>query len=65
MRWQGPVLTIEISVLFFTGSVTITCERKFAGSNGDSSFADLMAPYQDPIKRTLVDPWALYCGAFA
>ena len=58
-------LTIEVSVLFFTGSVTITCERKFAGSNGDPSFAELMAPYQDPITRKLVDPWALYCGAFA
>ena len=35
-------LTIEISVFIFSGSVTITCERKFSGSNGDPTFRQLM-----------------------
>lgn len=35
-------LTIEISVFIFSGSVTITCERKFSGSNGDPSFRQIM-----------------------
>ena len=35
-------LTIEIEVFIFSGSVTITCEKKFAGSNGDPTFRDLM-----------------------
>ena len=36
MRRQGE-LTIEIAVYFSVG-VTVTCERKFAGSNGDPGF---------------------------
>ncbi|WP_199555938.1 coiled-coil domain-containing protein [Sandaracinobacteroides hominis] len=35
-------LTIEISLFIFSGSVTITCERKFAGSNGDPSLRDML-----------------------
>ncbi|WP_211332787.1 hypothetical protein [Litoreibacter meonggei] len=35
-------LTIEVSVLFFSGSVTIECEKKFAGSNGDPSLRQMM-----------------------
>ena len=35
-------LTIEVEVFCFSTSVTITCERKFAGANGDPSFRDLM-----------------------
>jgi hypothetical protein len=35
-------LTIEISVFIFSGSVTITCERKFAGANGDPSLRQMM-----------------------
>jgi hypothetical protein len=57
-------LTIEISVLFFSASVSITCERKFAGSNGDPTFAELMAPYTDPALG-YVEPWVTYCEAFA
>ena len=58
-------LTIEVSVLFFSVSVTITAERKFAGSNGDPTFAELMAPYHDPVDDVMVDPWEKYCMAFA
>jgi hypothetical protein len=57
-------LTIEVSVLFFSASVSITCERKFAGSDGDPTFADLMAPYTDPALG-YVEPWVTYCEAFA
>lgn len=58
-------LTIEVSVFMFSASVTITCERKFAGSNGDPSFKELMEPYIDPVSSLPVEPWSEYCAAFA
>ena len=58
-------LIIEVEVLFFSASVEISCEKRFAGSNGDPSFAQIMAPYDDPITGKPVDPWAEYCSAFA
>ena len=58
-------LTIEIDILFFSASVEIECERKFAGSNGDPTFAQLMEPYADPRTHQTVDPWREYCEAFA
>ena len=58
-------LTIEVSVFMFSVSVSITCERKFAGSNGDPSFKELMAPYVDPVSSLPVEPWSEYCAAFA
>lgn len=66
-------LTIEISVFMFSIPVTIECERKFAGSNGDPSFRELMGP--DPllsvedawaaIDSSTLYPWREYCEAFA
>jgi hypothetical protein len=35
-------LTIEISLFIFSGSVTVTCERKFAGSNGDPTLRQML-----------------------
>jgi len=59
-------LTIEISVLMFSTSVTVTCERKFAGSNGDPTFAELMGPAPgEVLSDALVYPWREYCEAFA
>jgi hypothetical protein len=59
-------LTIEISIFMFSASVTITCERKFAGSNGDPSFAQLMGPEPgEVLTDTLAYPWREYCEAFA
>jgi len=58
-------LTIEVEVLFFSVGVEITAERKFAGSNGDPTFAELMAPYKDPFDEHEVYPWPVYCEAFA
>jgi uncharacterized protein YoxC len=59
------VLTIEVEVFLFSISVSISCERKFAGSNGDPTFRQLMAPYQDADSGLLVEPWDEYCAAFA
>ncbi|HSS21291.1 MAG TPA: hypothetical protein VLL54_14550 [Pyrinomonadaceae bacterium] len=56
-------LTIEIEIFFFSFSVELTCERKFKGSHGDPSFADLMAPFQ--LNGAEVRPWDEYCMAFA
>lgn len=58
-------LTIEVEILFFSVSVEISCERKFAGSNGDPSFKELMEPYTDLITGQEVKPWEVYCKAFA
>jgi hypothetical protein len=54
-------LTIEIDVFIFSGSVTIECERTFAGSKGDPTFAQLMAVAPDGAS----EPWSEYCAAFA
>ncbi len=56
-------LTVEVEVLFFSASVEISCERKFAGSSGDPSFAQLMEPYL--LNGTTVKPWDDYSMAFA
>lgn len=56
-------LTIEVKIIFFTISVELTCERKFAGSNGDPSFAQLMEPFM--LNGATVRPWDEYCMAFA
>jgi hypothetical protein len=52
-------ISVEVEVLLFSASVQISCERKFAGSNGDPTFADVMGPYADD------GPWVTYCQAFA
>lgn len=68
-------LTIEISVFIFSGSVTISCEKKFAGSNGDPTLRQLMGLSTDPL-LPLADElamigedteygWRAYCDAFA
>ena len=66
-------LTIEVSVFLFSGSVTITCERTFAGANGDPTFrqamgllpavalADELAAIDDDTRYA----WRDYCEAFA
>ncbi|MFK4066793.1 hypothetical protein [Streptomyces sp. NPDC029674] len=73
-------LTISIEIGFFETSVTIRCEKKFAGSGTGAtafapgtecpaisppSFVDLMSPYTDPVTGALVDPVFDYCTAFA
>ncbi|MFC0057671.1 hypothetical protein [Streptomyces actinomycinicus] len=72
-------LTISIEIGFFEESVTIHCERRFAGSGPHTallgaepgpavvppSFADLMSPYDDPTTGAHIDPVFDYCTAFA
>ncbi len=66
-------LTIEVEVFMFSTSVTISCERKFAGANGDPSFRDLMgvnaalalSEELATIDDHTVYPWREYCEAFA
>ena len=68
-------LTIEVEVLIFSGSVTITCEKKFAGSNGDPTFRQLLGlstnaalPLVDELAAIQPDTaygWRDYCEAFA
>jgi hypothetical protein len=66
-------LTIEISIFMFSASVTVTCQKTFAGSNGDPGFRDLMGV--DPtlslagelaaINNSTQYAWRDYCEAFA
>lgn len=66
-------LTIEIEIFMFSKSVEISCERKFAGANGDPGFRDLMGPRPDlPLNEelALIDDdsqyaWREYADAFA
>ena len=53
-------ITVEVEVLFFSASVSISAERKFAGSKGDPTFADALGPYVEPDCA-----WITYCQAFA
>ncbi|UUT35130.1 hypothetical protein [Microbacterium elymi] len=54
-------ITVSVSVLCFSGSVSISARREFAGSNGDPSFAQIM---MDP-GGTGSAAWDDYWGAFA
>lgn len=66
-------LTIEISVFLFSASVTISCERKFAGSNGDPSLRQMLG-YKPQLtlqqELSQIDEntqyaWREYCESFA
>ncbi|MGH9023549.1 MAG: hypothetical protein ACRDV9_10695, partial [Acidimicrobiia bacterium] len=57
-------IEIEVEVLFLSFSVTVSCEKKFAGSKGDPSFVDVMGlPALAP--PGAIRPWDTYCHAFA
>jgi len=66
-------LTIEIEIFMFSKSVQISCERKFAGANGDPGFRDLMGPNPElPLDEELAlisttsrYAWREYAEAFA
>ncbi|XKM38412.1 hypothetical protein A4U53_005235 (plasmid) [Rhizobium ruizarguesonis] len=66
-------LTIEISVFIFSGSVTITCERKFSGANGDPSLREMLGfdptvPLEQELGEIDADTeyaWRDHCEAFA
>lgn len=52
---------LRVKVLFFRKTVRVRFEKRFAGANGDPTFAELMAPEGS----TGVLPWDTYCSAFA
>ena len=68
-------LTIEIEVFIFSGSVSISCEKKFAGSNGDPTLRQLLGTSADPTLPLAAElagiddntryGWRDYCEAFA
>ena len=68
-------MEIEVSVAFFSVGVKIEVEKKFAGSNGDPTFEQVMRPYflvpqlpedlQNPQGDLPQDPWDDYTSAFA
>ncbi|WP_411699536.1 hypothetical protein [Conyzicola sp.] len=57
-------ISVEVSVCFLSFSVSVSCEKKFAGSKGDPTFEVCMGGYTDALGAAR-DPWAEYCGAFA
>ena len=57
----SATITVEVDVACFHQSVQIGCQRKFAGSNTDPIFAQLVPHTQG----STTDAWAQYCQAFA
>jgi hypothetical protein len=54
-------IDIEVDVFFFSFSVSVSCERRLAGSNGDPTFAEILG-----VTTTGESPaWDDYCAAFA
>lgn len=53
--WGQATLTVCVKVAFFSKSVSLSVERRFAGSDGDPSFAETVSP----------EEWAAYLLAFA
>jgi hypothetical protein len=71
-------LDIDVSVFFFHATVSITCQKRFAGGNNDPTFWDMMHPVdyvndpKDPMlaapfenKAAGYNPWQEYLNAFA
>jgi hypothetical protein len=54
-------ITVHVEVLFLSTSVSIHASRTFAGSNGDPTTRQMLAPPGRPIDEI----WIAYCGAFA
>jgi len=53
--WGQASVKVAVKVAFFSTSVTLTVERRFAGAAGDPTFEQVVAP----------DDWQAYCAAFA
>jgi hypothetical protein len=54
--WGEAELTVEIEILFFSASVSVTCRREFGGGESDPKVIDLM-----PDESV----WLDYCAAYA
>lgn len=55
-------LEIEVEVFLLSFSVTVTCEKRLAGANGDPTFAEVMGVTKDD---ATAPAWTQYCAAFA
>lgn len=55
-------VVVEVDVLLVSFSVSVSCERKLAGSNGDPTYADVLSI--DASTGTAPE-WDTYCAAFA
>lgn len=53
-------ITVQVHVLFFSGSVEVSAERQFAGSNGDPSFREVLGAESGSSPL-----WNDYAAAFA
>jgi cobalamin synthase len=55
-------VVVEIDVVLVSYSVSVSCERRLAGSNGDPTYADVLT-----LDSTLgsAPEWDAYCAAFA
>ncbi|KNB52873.1 hypothetical protein [Streptomyces caatingaensis] len=70
-------ITIGVHIGFWSQSVTLECEKRFAGSGPPPpplaaadpvrppTFAEMTAPYPDPVTGLRRDPVDEYCTAFA
>jgi len=56
-------LTVEIDILFFSCSQSITVERQFAGSDADPAFIEYVPETAKDSGKS--DVWNAYCAAFA
>jgi hypothetical protein len=54
-------ITIEVDVFMFSCTVSVSAERRFAGSSGDPTFAEVMEIAPDGSAPR----WDTYCEAFA
>jgi hypothetical protein len=54
-------ITIEVEIFFFSFEVSVSCERRLAGSNGDPTFAQILDVQPDGSAPA----WDAYCAAFA
>ncbi len=55
-------IEIEVEVFLLSFSVTVSCERRLAGSNGDPTYAEILT--LDPGTGSAPE-WDAYCAAFA
>lgn len=54
-------IEIEVEIFFFSFSVTVSCERRLAGSNGDPTFEQVIGLLPDGSSPA----WSAYCAAFS
>ncbi|PEW06542.1 hypothetical protein [Bacillus cereus] len=60
--WGQATLTVGVKIAFFSKSISLTVERRFAGPKGDPTFAQIMGPeYEGGYPYE----WEKYCTAFA